>query len=86
MRGFFLSDEMKEYCFHVAIAFDQLLNALFCGTCDETLSSRAYRLKIERDRCIPYYLINLIFFWQEDHCKEAYESEINRLHLPGSMR
>ena len=68
------------------VAFDQLFNALFGGTCDETLSSRAHRLKVERGRKIPSMIINAIFFFQEDHCKEAYESEINRLHLPGSMR
>lgn len=77
---------MKEYWFHVSVAFDQLLNALFCGTCDETLSSRAYRLKVERGRELPYKIINILFFWQKDHCKEAYESEINRMHLPPQMR
>ena len=74
------------YWFHVAVAFDQLLNAIFGGKCDETLSSRAYRLHIERNRSIPYRLINALFFFQEDHCKEAYQSELDRAHLPSSMR
>ena len=77
---------MKEYWFNVAVAFDQLMNALFNGSCDETLSSRAYRLHIERSRSIPYKLINLLFFWQTDHCQEAYTSEIERKHLPPQMR
>ena len=77
---------MKDYWFNVAVAFDQLLNALFGGTCDETLSSRAHRLKIERGRKLPSMLINALFFWQTDHCKEAYESELERLHLPPQMR
>ena len=77
---------MKDYWFQLAVATDQWFNALFCGMADETLSARAHRLKIERNRKIPAMIINLLFFWQKDHCKEAYESEINRLHLPGSMR
>ena len=77
---------MQNYWFHVAVAFDQFINALLCGTCDETLSSRAHRLKIERNRKWPSIIINTIFFWQADHCKEAYESEIQRLHLPDQMR
>lgn len=70
----------------VLIAVDQLINTFFCGYADETLSARAWRHKIKGDRSWPVWLINLMFFWQENHCKEAYESEINRSHLPPSMR
>lgn len=75
-----------EYFFQVSLAFDQLLNALFGGWADETLSARAYRLSIERNRYWPKRIINAIFFWQDNHCKEAYESELERTHLPPSMR
>ena len=27
-----------------------------------------------------------LFFWQKDHCKSAYESEIERAQLPPGMR
>ncbi len=75
-----------NYWLNLAIAIDQFFNALFGGACDETLSSRAHRLKIERGRKIPSIFINVLFFWQNDHCKESYESELERLHVPSQMR
>jgi hypothetical protein len=41
---------MWKYLKQVLIALDQLLNTLFKGYADETLSSRAYRLRVERGR------------------------------------
>ena len=70
----------------VLIALDQLVNTFFGGMADETMSSRAHRLKIERGRKVPSMLINSVFFWQKDHCKAAYESELERAHLPETMR
>lgn len=70
----------------VLIAIDQLVNTFFGGMADETMSSRAHRLKIERGRKVPSMLINWVFFWQKDHCKAAYESELERAHLPETMR
>lgn len=72
--------------FQVLIALDQLVNTWFGGMADETLSSRAHRLGISGQNKWAYKVINALFFWQEDHCKEAYESELDRLHLPPSMR
>jgi hypothetical protein len=68
------------------IAFDQVINTLVYikgdgfGFADETLSARAWRLRDESS--LPYKIINLLFFWQGSHCKEAYESELNRKQLP----
>jgi hypothetical protein len=31
-------------------------------------------------------IINTIFFWEPDHCKRSYESEMVRSQLPPSMR
>ena len=77
---------MKAYLFQVGLAFDQLLNAMCGGWADESLSSRSWRLYIERGRKFPCNVINAIFFWQENHCREAYESELERLHVPPQMR
>lgn len=72
------------------IAFDQLMNTLVYvkgdgfGYADETLSARAYRLREES--ALPYKLINALFFWQDDHCKEAYESEQLNKQLPLEYR
>lgn len=72
--------------FQVLVAVDQLINTFFGGMADETLSSHAHRLKIERGRKWVSAVINVIFFFQKDHCKEAYESEFKRTHLPETMR
>jgi hypothetical protein len=66
----------------VLIAFDQLINARFGGYADETFSARCWR-----SRHIPKYqifirIIDALFFWQDAHCRKAYESEVNRNHLP----
>ena len=71
----------------VAIAIDQLLNAIFGGYADETLSARVYR---NRNRswwwAMWLKIIDCIFFWQKAHCFESHNSELNRLHLPKNYR
>lgn len=72
------------------IAFDQLMNTLVYvkgdgfGYADETLSARAYRLREES--VLPYKLINALFFWQDDHCKQAYYSEVFNKQLPAEYQ
>lgn len=74
---------MKQFL----IAFDQLLNTVLYingdgfGYADETLSARAWRLQSRW-----YKAINALFFWQENHCKEAYESEHRNFQLPPEYR
>jgi hypothetical protein len=34
----------------------------------------------------PYKLINGLFFWQDNHCKQAYESEKADKQLPLEYR
>lgn len=69
---------------NLGIALDQLLNALLLGAPDETLSSRAYRA--DRDNKVfgrlfrP--LIDVLFFWQDQHCHSAYMSEVHRRQYP----
>ena len=72
--------------FQVLIAIDQFFNALFWGYADETLSSRAHRHYVDGSRKWTRNLINALFFWQEDHCREAYESELTRSQLPPEFR
>lgn len=69
----------------ILIALDQLINTLFGGWADETLSSRAYRQSIKgNDR--PRAIIDALFFWQPQHCRGAYESEQRRLQQPPELR
>lgn len=72
--------------FQVLVAIDQLFNTLFCGYADETISSRAYRLYLKGEKKWAYKVINALFFWQDDHCKEAYESEVDRMQYPPEFR
>lgn len=72
--------------FQVLIAIDQLANTLIGGFADETVSARVYRHYIKGEYKWAYKLINALFWWQDDHCKEAYESEMNRTQLPPEFR
>lgn len=72
----------------VLIAVDQLINAIFGGWCDETLSSRAWRM----DRAgkpwgrITRPLIDSLFWFQREHCFNAYQEERKRLQSPPESR
>lgn len=73
--------KLKRYSYHVVIAIDQLFNALTGGAADETLSSRTYRgailVKQPKKRWrVLYRVINGLFF-DSNHCKTAYESEVS---------
>ena len=70
-----------SYFLRNAIAFDQMLNALRGGEPDETLSAWAHRMHMGGDGDFRNF-VNALFFWQEDHCLAAYESEMSRKHLP----
>ena len=74
---------MKQFL----IALDQLFNTLIYvakdgfGFADETLSARSWRL---REQSSLYVWIDRLF--GENHCKESYESEVLRKHLPSEYR
>ncbi len=61
----------------ILIAIDQLFNTFIGGMADETISAMAYR----QDWRITQAIINGIFF-DRDHCKKSYLSEVRRNHLP----
>lgn len=78
----------RGYFKQVLIAIDQLFNTLASGYADETLSSRAHRM---REKGHKYWkwtarFIDLVFFFDPDHCRTSYESERNRMQLPPEMR
>lgn len=73
------------------IALDQLLNTLIPGgMADETLSARAHRMRMKKQRLWGWTAnaIDMLFFWQKDdkgrrnHCYQSYLSEKERRHLP----
>lgn len=77
---------MRRYLKQVPIAFDQLINALLGGWADESLSAHAWRQHLEGKRNWPYLLIDAILFFDGNHCRTSYESELERTQLPPSMR
>lgn len=72
--------------FQILVAVDQLANTMLGGMADETLSARAWRHHLDGSRDWPRAIIDALFFWQADHCRIAYESEVERRQLPPEYR
>ena len=71
----------------IPIAVNQLVNTLFGGWADETISSAAWRKRNEsKGWALLCKAIDTLFFWQIDHCRAAYESEWHRKQLPPELR
>lgn len=75
---------MNQPILNILIAIDQLINTILMGAPDETLSARAHRM---REKQQPYWgwlasFINMLFFWQKDHCRGAWLEEIRRKQYP----
>ena len=68
------------------VALDQFVNTLFGGWPDETLSSRAWRWDEHGKRAWPRKFIDWLFFWEKDHCRQSYESEVARKQCPMEFR
>ena len=79
---------MPSYISQLGTAASQLLNALLGGWCDESLSSRAWRKSQASWRwSIARELIDMLFFWQPNHCERAYlEDERRRYMMPPELR
>jgi len=74
---------MKQRILNFLIAIDQLIYVVITlgsGCPDETMSSAAWRLeqkgKIQGKIFRP--LIDWLFWFDKDHCKTSYESEVQR--------
>ena len=70
----------------VLIALDQLANALLDGRPDETLSSRAWRWEQNGIRSWPRRIIDVLFFFDPEHCRESFESERTGRQQPPELR
>ena len=76
------------YCKAVFIGLDQLINALFGGWPDETISSRAWRWGLAGVRSWPRKLLDglALILGDKDHCRESFESERLGRQLPPELR
>lgn len=79
---------LGAWLLNLLIAIDQVGNVILAGEPDETLSSRAHRMRLKGQPCWRWTarFINCLFFWQADHCQAAYESEQRRLQMPPALR
>lgn len=72
---------------HVLIAADQLANTMVGGYPDETLSARAWRRQFDSlGWSILREALDMLFFWDADHCLESYNNERLRRQLPAEYR
>ena len=78
--------KFKEHVKQFLIGIDQLVNTICGGWADESLSSRCYRLEMEKGITWPRRLVDTILFFDKNHCEESYQSEIERRQLPPAMR
>jgi hypothetical protein len=82
-------NRLKKYLLNVAIALDQLANALRGGAPDETLSAAAWRTE-QKGRVLGRIFrpaIDLLAKpFERDHCRKSYESERTARHLPGEYQ
>lgn len=65
---------MKAYLWNILEALSQLLHAVLGGSPNITVSAAAY-LKREKYPWL-YRSINRVFFWQDDHCRDSWVSDI----------
>lgn len=69
------------------IALNQWVNTRMGGSADETLSARAWRLRLVSVRWrLARVVIDALFFWEEQHCLQAWRAEIDRKHSPSVYR
>lgn len=76
----------RRWGHQVLIGIDQLINTIFSGYADETLSARAYRCRNKPKWALIMRLIDGVFFWQKAHCRGAYMMEVHRKQYPPEYR
>lgn len=84
---------LKHWLWQLLIAVDQLVNVLITplspgAWADESLSSRAYRMDVAGKPWGRIFrpLIDLLFFWDPDHCRQSFVAEREGRQLPPEAR
>lgn len=68
-----LYDKVFKY---VAKTSRKINDKWFGGTSTESLSGRSYRLRHKLGWRIARNFINILFFWQDDHCRQIHYGEV----------
>jgi hypothetical protein len=66
---------VKDYLVNILAAISQLLNAAIGGHPNMTLSARAYCSRGASGWFLAHKIINTLFFWQHDHCRQSWEQD-----------
>lgn len=74
--------QRRHYIIRALDLASQALNTLLLnGSPDESTSGRAYReavLQARRRWRLAYRFINGLFFWEQNHCADAYRVDLTR--------
>jgi len=62
---------MFRYLNRVLLAFSILFNTILGGSTNQSFSARNWQRR-KRSQMNLVWLINRIFFWEYDHCRESY--------------
>lgn len=76
---------MKQRILNLLIAIDQLIYVLITfgsGSPDETMSAAAWRLERKGRMAGRVFrpVIDILFWFDPEHCKTSYEAEVNRVY------
>jgi hypothetical protein len=68
---------IKRAAIALLLFLDCFTNMLMRGSFSETLSARAHRLREEKHHAWGWTagVIDFLFFWEPDHCRQQYERE-----------
>lgn len=77
---------MKRRVLNLLIALDQLVYVVItlgAGMPDETMSAAAYRMELTgKPAGVFRSIIDTLLWFDEDHCHQAYLSEVTKKQLP----
>ena len=72
------SESAKRYCLRVAAWLSQGANCvLLTGHHDQTVSARCYVNRHRHGWAFARGAINMLFFWQPDHCRASYQRDVD---------
>ena len=66
---------MGKWLFNILVALDQLVNTIFLGDPDETISSRVGKRYNQAEWRWFGNFINCLFFWQKNHVLDSIEHD-----------
>lgn len=68
---------MVNYLVRIAAWLSQGINCILLGGLhDQTVSARAYLNRDKKIWGLVYSGLNSIFFWQEDHCLDSHQDDV----------